>query len=82
MVRSIDKYLGFRTAFNLAILKNIPLTDFDFDDMMEYLKKAKSKIHMIVVGDKNLLTKEEVEEIQSLDILVFDEREFFDEILK
>jgi hypothetical protein len=50
--------------------------------MMEYLKKAKSKIHMIVVGDKNLLTKEEVEEIQSLDILVFDEREFFDEILK
>ncbi len=80
--QSINKYLQFKPAINLRILKHIVLTDFNFDDMIEYLKKPDHIICMILMEDKTILTSEQLISIQRMGIPVVNEKEFFAKILE
>ena len=73
--------MQFRPDLNLRIHKHVSLTDFNFNDIIEYLKKSDHIVYMILMEDKTILINDQRMSIRRMKIAVVTEKEFLAEIL-
>lgn len=80
--QAVNRYLKLKSNLNLSVVRFFPLTEFNYDVMMEYINKLDDKISMILLEDKGVLSKEDSKQILKKNIKILDEREFFLDILE